>query len=156
MKSGIKGLDMEFEDAGKRYFVSIKSGPNWGNSSQQNHLVALFNTAKKTFATSGGEKGIELIGIEGCCYGKENVPHRGTHLKLCGQSFWEFVSGGNASLYRDIIEPLGHQAKERNDEIEQLRSQKLNEFTAAFVERFCDDGIINWDRLVQFNSGRSN
>src|ERR1700726_3900266 len=31
MKSGVKGLDMEFEDSGRRYFVAIKSGPSWGN-----------------------------------------------------------------------------------------------------------------------------
>jgi len=32
---------------------------------------------------------------------------------------------------------------------------RLNELTAAFVERFCDDGIINWERLINFNSGKA-
>ncbi|MGP1438089.1 MAG: PmeII family type II restriction endonuclease [Treponema sp.] len=33
-KSGIRGIDLEFDNKGIRYILSIKSGPNWGNSSQ--------------------------------------------------------------------------------------------------------------------------
>lgn len=32
-KSGIPGIDLEFDKKGTRYIVAIKSGPNWGNSS---------------------------------------------------------------------------------------------------------------------------
>ena len=154
-KSGVKGLDLEFEDGDKKYLVSIKSGPSWGNSGQIQNLINNFKTAKKTFATSGGAVGMNIVCIEACCYGVENVPDRGTHLKLCGQRFWELISGGDESLYRDIIEPLGYLAKERNEEIDLLYSEKLNIFTAAFVDRFCDEGVINWDKLICFNSGKA-
>lgn len=33
-KSGIKGIDLEFDHDNSRYIVTIKSGPNWGNSGQ--------------------------------------------------------------------------------------------------------------------------
>jgi hypothetical protein len=33
-KSGILGIDLEFDKDGVRFIVNIKSGPNWGNSSQ--------------------------------------------------------------------------------------------------------------------------
>jgi len=33
-KSSAEGIDLEFDKNGMRYIVSIKSGPNWGNSSQ--------------------------------------------------------------------------------------------------------------------------
>lgn len=154
-KSGVVGLDLEFEDGGKKYLISIKSGPSWGNSGQIKNLINNFNSAKRTLATSGGAVGMQIICIEACCYGVDNSPDKGTHSKLCGQRFWELISGGNGMLYRDIIEPLGHHAKERSDEIELLCSEKLNLFTAAFVDRFCDEGIINWDRLILFNSGKS-
>ncbi len=154
-KSGIVGIDLEFEDGEKKYLIAIKSGPNWGNSGQITNLRNNFNTAKKSLATSGGAANMNIICIEACCYGVDNAPHKGTHDKLCGQRFWELISGNNQTLYRDIIEPLGHMAKQRNDEIELLCTEKLNVFTAAFVGRFCDNGLINWDRLIHFNSGKS-
>jgi hypothetical protein len=33
-KSGITGVDLEFDHDNIRFIVNIKSGPNWGNSSQ--------------------------------------------------------------------------------------------------------------------------
>ena len=33
-KSSTKGIDLEFNREGIRYLIDIKSGPNWGNSSQ--------------------------------------------------------------------------------------------------------------------------
>ena len=33
-KSGISGIDLEFDLDGIRYIIAIKSGPNWGNSGQ--------------------------------------------------------------------------------------------------------------------------
>lgn len=154
-KSGIVGLDLEFEDGDRKYLVSIKSGPNWGNSDQIKNMVKNFNAAKKTLATSGGAVDMNIVCVEACCYGVDNSPNKGTHDKLCGQRFWELISAGEDSLYRDIIEPLGYLAKERSEEIELLCSEKLNVFTAAFVDRFCDEGIINWERLIRFNSGKS-
>ena len=152
-KSGIKGLDLEFEDGNNKYLLSIKSGPNWGNSSQLRQLVSNFNTAKRTLQTSGGHANTNFVCVEACCYGSDAMPNKGTHLKLCGQDFWKLISGGSESLYQDIIKPLGHKAQEQNDTIALMATQKLNTFTQEFVTRFCDDGIINWERLVKLNSG---
>ena len=154
-KSGIKGIDLEFEDGDKKYLVSVKSGPKWGNAGQRAHLVTVFNTAKKTLQTSNGAADMNIICVEGCCYGVDNNPIKTTHRKLCGQRFWELLSGGDENLYRKLIEPLGHQARERAEALDEQRTAKLNLFTAAFVERFCDAGVINWDRLISFNSGKS-
>jgi hypothetical protein len=99
------------------------------------------------------------IAINGCCYGRDNNPHKfpkkGTdYLKLCGQSFWEFISG-DPELYIKIIEPLGHLAKKRNDEFIQSYSQMINKFTKEFANTFClADGSIDWNKLVRFNSAK--
>ena len=154
-KSGIRGLDLEFESGNSRYLVTIKSGPNWSNSGQKASLVANFITARRVLATSGGAANTNFVFIEGCCYGIDNKPDKGTHQKLCGQRFWEFISGGNESLYRDIIQPIGHDAQKRSDELKQICNEKLNVLTATFVERFCVDGVIDWDRLIRYNSGRN-
>ena len=149
-KSGIIGIDLEFDNDNTRYIVTIKSGPNWGNSSQIAKLIADFKTAKRTLRTSNSQ--LNIIAVNGCCYGRDNYPDKGDYFKYCGQRFWEFVSG-DINFYTKIIEPLAHQAKERNDDFMQSYAQMINKFTKEFADTFCkNDGSIDWDKLVRFNS----
>ncbi|MEI8225887.1 MAG: PmeII family type II restriction endonuclease, partial [Bacteroidota bacterium] len=149
-KSGITNIDLEFDTYKKRNIVTIKSGPNWGNSSQIAKMVSDFKTAKKTLRTSNSH--LEIIAVNGCCYGRDNQPDKGDYFKYCGQKFWEFISG-NPNLYTELIEPLGHKAKERNDDFMKSYSQMINKFTKEFTTDFCDNnGAIDWDKLVKLNS----
>lgn len=153
-KSGIPGIDLEFEAERDKYLITIKSGPNWGNSSQIKGMVNSFTSAKKSFSTSGGARNMRIICVEGCCYGKDKSPDKGTHVKLCVERFWDLISGSANGLYQDIIEPLGHRAKERNEELNTLFSRKMNELTAEFISRFCVGAEIDWHKLLFFNSGK--
>ncbi len=149
-KSGIQGVDLEFDNDGIRYIVNIKSGPNWGNSSQIKKMITDFKTAQKTLRTSNSN--LSIVCINGCCYGRSANPDKGDYYKYCGQQFWEFISG-NPNLYTEIIEPLGHKAKERNDDFDKAYSERINKFTLEFGEQFCDTkGAIDWENLVRFNS----
>jgi len=149
-KSGITGIDLEFDKENIRYIVTIKSGNNWGNSSQIKKMISDFKTAKKTLRTSNSQ--INVVAINGCCYGKENNPDKGDYFKYCGQEFWEFISG-NKDLYTELIEPLGHQAKEKNEEFMLSYTQMINKFTREFSNNFCKkNGDIYWKKLVEFNS----
>lgn len=149
-KSGIPGIDLEFDKDGIRHIVTIKSGPNWGNSSQIGKMRADFKTAQKTLRTSNSK--LNIVAVNGCCYGRDNNSDKGDYFKYCGQKFWEFVSG-DIYLFTKIIEPLGHKAKERNDDFIQSYSKMINKFTKEFADTFClDNGSIDWDKLVRFNS----
>ncbi len=149
-KSGIPGIDLEFDKEKIRYIVTIKSGPNWGNSSQVQKLSADFKTAKKTLRTSNSR--MNVVAVNGCCYGRDNNQDKGDYFKYCGQKFWEFISG-DSELYIEIIEPLGHNAKEKNDEFIKSYSQMINIFTKEFSNKFCNTaGEIEWKQLVTFNS----
>lgn len=149
-KSGITGLDLEFDNNNIRHIVTIKSGPYWGNSSQIAKMVADFKTAKKALRTSNSQ--LNIVAINGCCYGRDNQPDKGDYFKYCGLRFWEFISG-NTNLFTEIIEPLGHIAKDKNDEFVKSYSQMINKFTKQFANEFCNDyGDIEWGKLVQFNS----
>lgn len=149
-KSGIPGIDLEFDKDQIRYIITIKSGPNWGNSSQIAKMIADFKTAKKTLRTSNSK--LNVVAVNGCCYGRDNSPDKGDYYKYCGQKFWEFISG-DQNLYTKIITPLGHKAKERNDEFLQSYAQMLNKFTKEFTDMFCmENGAIDWEKLVRFNS----
>jgi len=149
-KSGIPGIDLEFDRNGCRYIVNIKSGPNWGNSSQIKKMIADFKSAQKTLRTSNS--GIQVVAVNGCCYGRDRNPDKGDYFKYCGQEFWGFISG-EAELYTQIIEPLGHKAREKNEEFQQSYTQMLNRFTLEFGREYCDsNGAIDWPKLVRFNS----
>lgn len=149
-KSGITGIDLEFDKENIRYIVTIKSGPNWGNSSQIAKMIADFKTAKKALRTSNSQ--LNITAVNGCCYGRDNKADKGDYYKYCGQRFWEFISG-DAELYTEIIEPLGHKAREKNDDFMESYSQMINKFTKEFANDFCgNDGSIDWIKLVKFNS----
>lgn len=149
-KSGITGIDLEFDINGTRNIITIKSGPNWGNSSQIKKMIADFRTAKKTLRTSNSQ--LNIVPINGCCYGRDNNPDKGEYFKYCGQRFWEFISGDN-DLFTEIIEPIGRNAKDTNDEFIHSYSQMINLFTKEFSNTFCkENGDIDWDKLVRFNS----
>ena len=148
-KSGIEGIDLEFNHAGVRHLVVIKSGPAWGNSSQIKHMVSSFNTARKTLRTSGAQINVRMI--NGCCYGKDNSD-KGTYEKVCGQKFWEMI-GGDANLYIDIIEPLGHKAREKNEEFATKYGAALNRLTKEFTDKYCNaDFTINWEAITKLCS----
>lgn len=150
-KSSSEGIDLDFTRDGVRYIVSIKSGPNWGNHSQIKRMVDNFKQAKRILRTGNIKANIQAV--NGCCYGKDNKPDKGDYLKLCGQEFWDFISGNNR-LFVDIVEPLGYRAKERNETFMVEYARILNLFTQEFMNDFCVDGKIDWERLVRFNSGK--
>ena len=149
-KSGIPGIDLEFDHNDKRYIITIKSGPNWGNSSQIKRLKDDFRTAKRTLRTSNSQ--VNVVAINGCCYGKDRNPDKGDYFKYCGQEFWHFISG-EENLFIEIIEPLGYKAKERNESFMNSYAQMLNKFTKEFTTDYCkESGEIDWEKLLKFNS----
>ena len=150
-KSAAEGVDLEFTKDKLKYIVAIKSGLNWGNSSQISRMVDNFKKAKKILNTNASK--VNIVAVNGCCYGRENAPDKGDYLKYCGQVFWEFVSG-NPDLYTDIIEPLGYKAKEKNQEFQEQYATLINQFTAEFSKEFCPKGKIDWKKLVELNSQR--
>ena len=150
-KSSAEGIDLEFKKDKTTYIVSIKSGPNWGNSRQVKKLKEDFKKTKTILRTNNPN--FHVVAINGCCYGKNKRPDKGDYFKFCGQQFWEFISS-NENLYTEIIEPLGHKASERNEEFVVAYEQIINKFTLDFMNEFCIDGKVDWNKLVKFNSGK--
>ncbi len=152
-KSSAEGIDLEFSRDGVLYLISIKSGPNWGNSSQIKKMVDNFKKAQRILRTNNPSTQIQAV--NGCCYGKDAQPDKGDYLKLCGQAFWEFISD-DPNLYIELIEPLGHQAQQKNEAFSIEYGRILNLFTLEFASQFSLNGSIDWRRLLRFNSGKPN
>lgn len=151
-KSSAQGIDLEFERDGIHYLVSIKSGPNWCNDAQKRKMVNDFVTATRVLHTSKSK--LHVMAVNGCCYGRDSRPDKGSYLKLCGQDFWTFISG-DENLYLEIIEPLSAKAKERNEEFARKYVCKLNLFVKEFLFQYAlEDGSVDWRKFVAMNSGR--
>jgi len=96
--------------------------------------------------------GQDVICVNGCCYGRGKSENKGDYVKKCGQSFWEFISG-KPEFYKEIVEPLGYKAKERNDKFNAEYSKVVNKFGESFSSCYLkQDKSINWEKIVEFNS----
>jgi hypothetical protein len=152
--STLEGIDLVFADEKKLYVVEIKSGPFWGNSSQIQKMIQNFARARDELLPLYPKH--EFIAVNGCCYGREANPvqKKGKYLKLCGQDFWRFISSDD-EFYTAIVQPIGHQAKQRNEQFMEAYAQIINLMTLEFAQTYCHrDGSIDWERLVQFTSQR--
>jgi hypothetical protein len=148
-KSPATGIDLQFKVGDIFYLVSIKSGQNWGNSSQHRKQEEDFKNAIRVLKQSKHTSNVQPV--LGICYGNSKTTYTRSHIKVVGQNFWYLLSG-NQNMYTDIIKPLGYRAKEHNERFLKEKGRIINLFTDQFLKEFCDDGMINWNKLVEFNS----
>lgn len=154
-KSAVKGIDLEFDRDGVHYFVQVKSGTNWGNSSQKDSLAQRFTSAAQGYRSVHPDT--EVACVQGSCYGRQLTKPRTTseprpYTVLAGQAFWMFLSG-DPNLYIEIIEPMGNQARTFSLELEARRAALEIAFTREIAEQFTDtDGTLDWHKLLVFVS----
>lgn len=142
-KSAATGIDLEFTRDGRRYLVSIKSGPNWGNSSQIARLRQ--NLANGVKLVRQNDPDANVLAVNGCCYGSA-VTDYGDYRKLCGAAFWELISG-DPDLYLRLVEPIRTSASngfiaERDQLVKRLSVELAVSWTTP-------DGSLDWDRIVR-------
>lgn len=151
-----KSVDLIFERENRIYIVGIKSGPNWGNSDQINAMKKNLKKAKEILK-SEGEK-LRIIKVNGCMYGRDNNSYKKNkrspslnYYKICGQPFWELISGDN-QLYKKIIQPLDEEAKKRDKTFKELYAKKINEMTKDLVNSFYTGNSLDWNKIVDYIS----
>lgn len=151
-KSTAQGMDLEFERDGIYHVVSIKSGPNWGNSSQHARLATDFSNAERRLRQSSHVKTVQKV--LGICYGKTKTTlTKDGYLKVVGQNFWTLITG-DEKLYIEIIEPVGYKAKEHNESYAIERDRITNLLIKKFIDEYCNEaGVIDWEKLIEANSG---
>ncbi len=159
----LRGIDLVLQRDSKRFVLEIKSGPNWGNSSQIQRMLAHFREATQKLQAQCPAG--EVVAINGCMYGKDGSPLKtGTlrgagapdekirYWKLCGQDFWYFISN-RKDLYTDIIQPLGYRSKQRNGEFLEAYDNFINNLVYEFLSKYRNqDGSVAWERLTEFVS----
>lgn len=141
-----------FDNDDIHWVIAIKSGPNWGNSSQIKKMKDDFDEAKRRFHSSNHKGQIRCI--NGCCYGLDRNPYKsGDYWKYCGQKFWEFISG-SPTLYAELIDALGHKAQESSELFDigyvQTRARLFDELAGLGIVH--EDGTINWRALAEISA----
>jgi hypothetical protein len=72
-KSAAQGVDLEFVNRNTHYVVSIKSGPNWGNSSQHKKLAQDLRDA--VIRVQQSRTALRVQPVLGICYGKTRTSY---------------------------------------------------------------------------------
>lgn len=154
-KSELKSIDLEFERDGIYYIVGIKSGTNWGNSDQVTKMRENFKLAREILNQRG--LALTIQAVNGCIYGKDRSPFKTNsdpeknYYKYAGQDFWRFISNDD-NLYSEIISPIDHEARQKDETFKKAYSAKVNEMTQDFMTRFMINSQIDWIKLVEFVS----
>lgn len=147
------GIDVVIEKDDSYTVISVKSGPNWGNSSQMAKLQTDFNTAYAVFTNKKLSK--QFRAVLAHCYGRargEPTAKR-TYSVRSGQAFWAEITG-DPDFYLKLIRAMDDYPIDHRREYDREYAKAVNRFTKEFLNEFSmPDGSIDWEKLVRFNSG---
>ncbi|WP_206922775.1 PmeII family type II restriction endonuclease [Alicyclobacillus suci] len=147
-----EGVDVARETESTYMAIAVKSGPSVFNAQSRKRQIDDFKTLENRLRKLRKH----FDPVVGYSYGnkqqKKNTlaPFR----ELAGQAFWEEITG-NPDFYLEIIRLMKDKPQEHLPVYRKAWDAAVNRFTLEFIQNFCDiDGNINWERLVQFNSGK--
>ncbi|MCL2433531.1 MAG: cytoplasmic protein [Clostridia bacterium] len=149
-KALAEGIDIMAERGNTVYAIAVKSGTKVFNAAsrkkqEQNFLAAqkLAQQAKKVY-----------VPIIGYGYGKKSVRTKKFYQELAGQTFWAELTG-DEQFYIKLIRFMRDLPEKYIERFEQSYQKASNRLVKEFTNEFClDDGGINWEKLVAYNSGK--
>lgn len=150
-KSTASGVDVEVRDRSNNmlYSIAVKSGTSVFNADSKKKQEENFSAAKKRAAQN--HLGFEPI--IGYAYGQKRVRVGKFYTELAGEDFWTAVTG-DPDFYKKIIRFMGDHPERYLEKFKASYAKAQNRLVRDFANLFCDeDGTINWERLVEYNSG---
>ena len=151
IKSSAEGIDMEYDtEEGVRTLVQVKSGKNWGNSSQQKALRGNFEKATRILKQGGKVKTVRSI--EGICYGGDESKYVHSHERFIGKAFWTEISGWE-QVDQALMELLSECATDDLQDARQRLIDKVVDYLQS--EGVAENGTVNWVKLLELVSSPS-
>lgn len=153
-KALAEGIDIMFQDnkSNTIYAFAVKSGPSVFNADSKKRQEQNFMAASK-LAQQAKARYAAYIGY---CYGKKNDSGRGKpkmYQELAGKRFWAELTG-DEEFYIKIINYMGTMPEQYVAEYKESYNKAANRLVREFSNSFCkEDGSIDWETLVEFNSG---
>lgn len=151
-KALAEGVDIMVERENTIYAIAVKSGTSVFNADsrkkqEQNFMAAgkLAQQAKKRF-----------VPIVGYGYGKKKTTNRGLpkfYMELAGKDFWTELTG-DEEFYIKLIRFMDKLPEKYVEDFDASYQKAANRLVKEFTHEFClDNGSIDWEKLVEFNSG---
>lgn len=153
-KALAEGIDIMIQDNENNviYAVAVKSGPSVFNADSKKRQEQNFTAASK-LAQQAKARYEAYIGY---CYGKKKESGRGKpkmYQELAGKKFWAELTG-DEEFYKKIITFMGTMPEQYVASYKESYNKAANRLLREFANDFCkDDGSIDWEKLVEFNSG---
>lgn len=75
------------------------------------------------------------------------------YMELAGKDFWEELTG-DEEFYIKLIRYMDKLPEKYVEDFDTSYQKAANRLVREFTQQFCfEDGSINWEKLVEFNSG---
>lgn len=153
-KSLAEGVDIDISDdsAKLQYAIAVKSGTSVFNADSKKRQADNFARARR-LAVQGH---YNFYAIVGYAYGTKQESDRGSakiYIELAGEEFWTMLTG-DKDFYKKIITFMGELPEKYVDDYNVSYDKACNRLVRDFSREFCnEDGSIDWEKLVDFNSG---
>ena len=148
-KAVTEGMDITVDKNNTIYSIAVKSGTRVFNADSRKRQEENFQSAQKR-AMQAHKVFFPVVGYG---YGKKKTSSGKFYLELAGKDFWEWLTG-DPDFYKKIIDYMGTRPDEYAKKFEDSYNKAQNRMVREFTIKYCnDDGSINWDSLIKFNSG---
>ena len=153
-KALAEGIDIMIQDKTTNTIsaIAVKSGPSVFNADSKKRQEQNFMAASK-LAQQAKARYEAYIGY---CYGKKKDSGRGKpkmYQELAGKRFWAELTG-DEDFYIKIIGYMGTMPEKYVANYKESYNKAANRLVREFSNSFCkEDGSIDWEKLVEFNSG---
>lgn len=153
-KSLAEGVDIDISDDSEKlqYAIAVKSGTSVFNADSKKRQADNFARARKLAAQGH----YNFSAIVGYAYGTKQESDRGRakiYIEVAGEEFWTMLTG-DKDFYKKIITFMGELPEKYVDEYNVSYDKACNRLVRDFSREFCnEDGSIDWEKLVDFNSG---
>ena len=152
-KALAEGVDIMVERDDTIYAIAVKSGTSVFNSSSKKKQEQNFMAAQK-LAQQAKKRFVPIVGYG---YGKKKPSGRGIpkfYMELAGQDFWAELTG-DEEFYLKLIRYMESLPEKYIEEFDVAYQKAANKLVREFTIEFCnEDGSIDWEKLVRFNSGK--
>lgn len=151
-KALAEGVDIMVERDDTIYAIAVKSGTSVFNADSRKKQEQNFMAASK-LAQQARKRFVPIVGYG---YGKKKPSSKGRpkfYEELAGKDFWAELTGDD-EFYIKLIRLMDKLPEKYIEDFDASYQKAANRLVREFTIEFCfEDGSIDWEKLVKFNSG---